>query len=124
MEHGVPARLSHFRVVLESCHLGEERGSLALVLLVLLGLAPLWFYAGIWEGFTQVPSVGWFCQPRFGSILPLQSVKGHFDYKEKQLGFFRGRIMLHPQQLCQFRGLIKFKLGIVTWFELLGSTEG
>lgn len=122
--HGIPARLSRLGVVLESCHLGEKHESLTLVLLVLLDLAPLWFYTVTWEGFAQVPSVRWFCQPQLGSILPLQSIKGHFDYKEKQLGSFRGRITLRPQQLCQFIGFMKFKLSIVTWFELLGNNEG
>lgn len=114
MGHGVPTGLSHLRVGLESCHLGEERGSLALVLLLLLDSAPLWLYAVIWEGFTQVPSVRWFCQPHFGSVLPLQSVRGHSDCQEKQSGFFRGRITLCPQQLCQFIGFIPFKLRVVT----------
>lgn len=71
MGHGLSARLSCLRVGLESCHLGKEHNSLALVLLDLLDLAPLWFYV-IWEGFTQVLSGRWLGQPQFGSILPLQ----------------------------------------------------
>lgn len=47
---------------------------------------------------------GCFGSPSLGPF-SLQSVKGHFDSKEKQPGAFRGRIMLQPQQLCQFRGL-------------------
>lgn len=66
--HGIPARLGRVSMVLESCHLDEEHESLALVL---LDVAPLWFYTVIWEGFTQVLSVRRFCQPQCGSLLSL-----------------------------------------------------
>lgn len=88
------------------------------------GWAPLWPYTVIGERLTQVPSVRCFCQPQFGSILPLQSIKGHFDFKDKLSGDFRGTVMSHPPQLCQFTGLIQFKRSLGTRCELLGSSGG